>query len=298
MLSCSDCFRFWSTSLSPSHLNPTPIAQVPPPNRPNPLPPPPPSINSHRPYPYTNRNNPPNPNPKPLQLNKIHPKQPRHETQRQKHARQHCQLGNLRRELDLLARLSERGSASQHRDGILMVLCSFFEARREEGEVRFDSGLGLVCNPGLCECEIARPLYCMCRLQVAKDFFVATCVVGQEVFVRDELVEDLVGGGGGEAEDGGEGVEGVEGGDGVVEEQVEFAGEVGCGLDQGVGGDDVGVDGARGEGGEGVLEFRVDAEERAGDEDDPSGAGFGAGFEWEQHIAQRRVLISIDGCVS
>ena len=101
----------------------------------------------------------------------------------------------------------------------------------------------------------------------------ATSVVCQDVFVRDELVEvrdgavnvpqrgaddfvatcdggeDLVGGGGGEAEDGGEGVEGVEGGDGVVEEQVEFAGEVRCGLDQGGGGDDVGVDGAGGEGG-------------------------------------------------
>lgn len=89
----------------------------------------------------------------------------------------------------------------------------------------------------------------------------------------------MVGGGGGEAEDGREGVEGVEGGDGVVEEQMEFAGEVGCGLDEGGGGDDVWVDGAGGEGGEGVLEFGVDAEERAGDEDYPPAAGFGAGFE-------------------
>ena len=28
-----------------------------------------------------------------------------------------------------------------------------------------------------------------------------------------------------------------------------------------------------------MLQFGVDAEERAGDEDDPPGAGFGAGFE-------------------
>lgn len=121
-----------------SSSNPIPLIPLPPPNPPNPLPPPPPPINNHRPHPHTNRNNSPNPNAQPLQLHKIHPKQPRHETQRQKHASQHRQLRNLCGELDLLARLGERRSTRQHRDSVLVVLSSLFEARNEEREVRHD----------------------------------------------------------------------------------------------------------------------------------------------------------------
>jgi hypothetical protein len=89
----------------------------------------------------------------------------------------------------------------------------------------------------------------------------------------------LVGGAGGEAEDGGEGVDGVDGGDGMVEEKVEFAGEVGCGLDEGVLAREVWVDGTACEGGEGVLEFGVDGEGTGGEEREPVDAGSGMGFE-------------------
>jgi hypothetical protein len=42
------------------------------------------------------------------------------------------------------------------------------------------------------------------------------------------------------------------------------------------------------------LEFGVDAEESTGDEDDPSGAGFGAGFE----VREKPVEVGAVGEVS
>jgi len=67
----------------------------------------------------------------------------------------------LRSELDLLARLSERRSARQHRNGILMVLGHLLEAGSEEREVGDDSGLCLIRDARLRVREVARPLHCV-----------------------------------------------------------------------------------------------------------------------------------------